>query len=458
MGPNRALKRVRGASSMNFWEPEEDNGVYLSIKLTSGKSLKNRGWPYIQQCVRAILGQNEKLAKANFQRDGSLLVKTKDEKQTSQLLKATAFGQENCIIEKDNRLNTSKGTVHAFDLMELSEEEIAKWFEGFGVVGVKRFTRTNNGRTENTPTLLLTFDRPVCPTRLDFDYTVYHVRKYIPNPLICYRCGKFGHGEARCPLQPEQAVCLNCGADKHAGTCQPKCISCSSNDHSCRSRECPVWQKEQEICTLKVEKDISYTQARKEYDQSHHTPRSSPVTRSYASVVRSSNEPMANELVTDLQNRVEKLERKMDRIIALLEQNTQSTLSVNNIPPQSQGSHEPEQNMTQMTQNPDLEAMEDETEMDRTNTSTIPTPKDGQSHSGSAHNFKAAKISSDLTTAGTTNKETHPTTKEQEHRQVTSSPTPSPQIGGRRARTDQSSERKMPSLTRGCYASQPHTP
>ena len=75
MGPGRALKRTRAEDQQSFWGDSEDDGVYLTITLTSGNQLKGRGWPYIQQCVRAILGEREKLAKASFQNDGSLLVK-----------------------------------------------------------------------------------------------------------------------------------------------------------------------------------------------------------------------------------------------------------------------------------------------------------------------------------------------------------------------------------------------
>ena len=87
-GP-RALKRTR-VDEMSFWGDADEGtqGVYLQLKLTSGKSVKERGWPWVQTCVRGILGGQEKVAKANFMADGSLLVKTKNEAQTDKLLKA----------------------------------------------------------------------------------------------------------------------------------------------------------------------------------------------------------------------------------------------------------------------------------------------------------------------------------------------------------------------------------
>ena len=74
MGPSRAYKRVREEEIMeNFWSDGEDNGTYLTVKLMSGKSLKEKGWPWIQQCIRGILGGNDKVAKASFLGDGRLL-------------------------------------------------------------------------------------------------------------------------------------------------------------------------------------------------------------------------------------------------------------------------------------------------------------------------------------------------------------------------------------------------
>ena len=313
MAPSRAVKRIRAEDQCSFWE-NDDDGVYLVIKLKSGKSLKSRGWPWVQHSVRGILGDRDKLSKASFQNDGSLLVKTKSVTQTEKLMKAQSFGAEVCTVEKEGRLNTSRGTIHAFDLVDLSEDEIVQWLADFGVVGAKRFTRLVNGQRKNTPTVLVTFDKPTCPNRLDFDYVSYHVRPYIPNPLICHKCGKFGHAEMR--RRAEEATCLTCSKTKHEGPCTPKCVNCGATGHTCRSRECPIWGKEREICKLKVEKDISYAHARREYELAHQT----PVIRPYASVVRSQTAPQGQDTgaATGLQDRVEKLEEKVDKMISLL--------------------------------------------------------------------------------------------------------------------------------------------
>ena len=191
MRPNRAFKGVREDDmTESFWTNSSDTGSFLTVKLCSGNALKEKGWPWVQQCIRGILGGKEKVTKANFQSDGKLLVKTKDAAQTEKLLKARCFGDEECTVEKDKKLNESRGTIFAYDLLDLSEEENVGWLAEFGVVEARRFTRKGReGLPERTPTVLLTFDKPSCPDRIELDYVVYKVRRYIPNPLMCHQLG-----------------------------------------------------------------------------------------------------------------------------------------------------------------------------------------------------------------------------------------------------------------------------
>ena len=54
--------------------------------------------------------------------DGRLLVRTKTSTQTEKLLKARMFGDMECVVEREQRLNQSRGTIHAVDLIDLSEQ------------------------------------------------------------------------------------------------------------------------------------------------------------------------------------------------------------------------------------------------------------------------------------------------------------------------------------------------
>ena len=321
MKPGRANRRVVGevGQTESFWREEENLGSYLSVKLKSGQPMKSKGWPWIQMCIRGVLGE-DKVAKANFLNDGKLLLKTKDTRQTERLLKAGKFGDEECLIEREERLNQSRGTIHATDLMDVSEDEIVQGLEEFGVVAARRFTRRVGTRTEKTPVILLTFNRPTCPKRLHLDYVSYEVRCHIPNPLMCLNCGRYGHMRAQCR---SETACLTCGDKKHDGTCAQRCMHCNENTHSCLSKQCPLWIKEKTICEIKVTKEVSYAHARHLYERESQP----PTLRPYASVVRGSASgahspppPQAQPIQDQsLQIKVNDLEQKLDRMISLLE-------------------------------------------------------------------------------------------------------------------------------------------
>lgn len=311
VGQKRPGKRLREDEVESFFDGNAGrDGSYLRASLKGEKSFNGKGWPWIQAGIRNVIGQ-EKVEKANVLRDGCLLLKTKNKTQTEKLLKITTLMGDECEVKRDEKLNVSRGTIHAYDLFDLSEEDVVHWLSEFGVTHAKRFTRKVEGTVQKTPTILLTFAMPTCPNKIELDYMTYHVKRYIPNPLICYRCGKFGHPEVRCTNEPK---CLTCGENKHNGECEEKCQNCSQLGHSCLSWKCAVWQREKDICTLKVEQEIPYGQARKLYENSQKP----PTLKGYAEAVRLPSVSLQNDM--EMKGKVEKLERKIDEMTNLLAQ------------------------------------------------------------------------------------------------------------------------------------------
>ena len=83
---------------------------------------------------------------------------------------------------------------------------------------------------------------------------------FVPNPMRCFNCNKFGHTSQRCKVA---AKCTGCGKDKHEGQCEgPKPCSNCNGPHASSAKDCPVWQKEKEIQRVRVEKRISFPEAR----------------------------------------------------------------------------------------------------------------------------------------------------------------------------------------------------
>ena len=142
----------------------------------------------------------------------------------------------------------------------MSEVEIRDELKDQGVVGVNRVTLKKEGKVIPTNTLFLTFGSPELPKEITVGYLKVKVDLFVPNPMRCFNCNKFGHTSQRYKVA---AKCPDCGKDKHEGRCEgPRLCSNCNGPHASSAKDCPVWQKEKESQRVRVEKRISFPEAR----------------------------------------------------------------------------------------------------------------------------------------------------------------------------------------------------
>ena len=147
-----------------------------------------------------------------------------------------------------------------------------------------------------TNTLFLTFGSPARPKEITVDYLNVKVALFVPNPMRCFNCNKFGHTSQRCKVA---AKCPDCGKDKHEGRCEgPKLCSNCNGPHASSAKDCPVWQKEKEIQRVRVEKHISFLEARQLVEAKMPTVISGGKT--YAASASTRREPKSVECQTYL--------------------------------------------------------------------------------------------------------------------------------------------------------------
>ncbi|GFO13711.1 RNA-directed DNA polymerase from mobile element jockey [Plakobranchus ocellatus] len=109
-------------------------------------------------------------------------------------------------------------------------------------------------------------------------------RPYIPLPMHCYKCQRYGHGKDRC--KKPSAVCVRCGKGGHVErdcSADPHCVNCKG-DHTASSKPCPKFLEEQAILRYKAENGGTFQQARKAVVVELHKTIS---TRTFASAVKS---------------------------------------------------------------------------------------------------------------------------------------------------------------------------
>ena len=194
-------------------------------------------------------------------RNQTFLVECETKKQCDLLLKSHRLVDRPMKVSVHNTLNSSRGVIRCRDLAGMSENDIRDELKDQGVTHVRRVNRKVDGQIKATNTLFLTFCQSTLPKDIRIGYLKVNVEPFIPNPLRCFKCQKFGHGAQRC--NSKETVCPIC-ASVHEGKCTkpPKCVNCEG-DHASSSKDCNVWKREKEIQTVKTEKKLSYPDARK---------------------------------------------------------------------------------------------------------------------------------------------------------------------------------------------------
>ena len=195
-----------------------------------------------------------------------LLVEVDSKRKSEALQRIKTIGETHVEVFPHRSLNSSKGVIHDEALSQLSEEELVKHLSSQGVTSVKRFHFMRDNKKVYTRTVILTFGLPSPPEKIWAGFYFLKVKMYIPFPLRCYGCQRFGHGQARCE---KPAVCVRCGAEDHIETqCNtattPSCVNCAGQ-HAASSKQCPRWIEECGIQKLKAEEKLSFSEARRKY-------------------------------------------------------------------------------------------------------------------------------------------------------------------------------------------------
>ncbi|KAG1678704.1 hypothetical protein GQR58_013245 [Nymphon striatum] len=214
----------------------------------------------IYKTIISITGVEPKSVKRLI--SGDILVETALKNHTDKLLKTKVFFEIPVTISPHHSLNYSKGVIRSRELKDCSEAELLQELKSQGITSVKKILITKNGKRITTGTIILTFNIPEPPKSIKAAYLNIGVDKYIPNPLRCYNCQKFGHHQTSCK---HEAVCGRCGEANHSDDgCEktPCCVNCKGK-HPSYSRECPNFTLEKKIVTYKYNYNTSFPEARK---------------------------------------------------------------------------------------------------------------------------------------------------------------------------------------------------
>ncbi|GBN22689.1 hypothetical protein AVEN_68028-1 [Araneus ventricosus] len=244
----------------------------------------------VEKAITETIGEVKSTKKL---RSGDLLVEVHSRKQSQQIVKVKNFSNIPISVSPHASLNSSKGVITCGELLNVATEEILKELQSQGVSHVRRISIRRDGQLLNTKHLILTFDSAKLPEHIKVEYMRLSVRAYIPNPLRCFQCQRFGHSKTSCRGTLTCARCAEVGHDSSRCTAAEKCVNCK-DAHTSFSRNCSAWKLEKEIITTKIKKQISYPEARKLVKSMTPTP-----GNSFVSVAKKSSSAPSADRNTD---------------------------------------------------------------------------------------------------------------------------------------------------------------
>ena len=211
---------------------------------------------------------------------GDVLLQVSKQIHSEAFLACTNFADFPVTVTPHKSLNSCKGVIRSRDLANCPLDQIIHFVDN--VIDAKRIITKRDGKEIPTNTIILTFDIPKTPTSIKAGYLNIPVSPYIPNPLRCFNCQRFGHASNRCKRTVMCARCAEEGHNDQNCTQAYKCVNCGES-HPAYKKDCRAYKCEYQIQYIKTTKNVSFVEARNEYVKQSS---GAPSGGSYASAVR----------------------------------------------------------------------------------------------------------------------------------------------------------------------------
>jgi len=262
--PNTSDSHALHSSNPSFTA----NPTFFILEALDGSSLARLSPFAIEKAIQGSLGTVNQVKKL---RNGKLLVEISRPSQATNIRKITNLASIPVSISEHRSLNSCKGTIRSFELAAISPAELQEELRPQGIIDIKYLYTVRDGTKKSNGTMILTFNNSTLPKHIKAGYYNINVRQYIPNPMRCFKCQRYGHHQSTCN---REEICSSCGLPAHTGSqCQrsPHCVNCGEG-HTSNFNRCPHWLKEKEICKIKLENNISYPEARRRVENRNPNP------------------------------------------------------------------------------------------------------------------------------------------------------------------------------------------
>ena len=126
--------------------------------------------------------------------NGRILIFANSEEQQNNILKKATLINLKITSHIPGTTTKARGVISGIPT-SVSIEEIKERLKQYELMEAKRL-KNGKEKTESM-SVLLCFKKEL-PIRVQMGYISYLVREYIPPPLRCYKCQRFGHVATQC--------------------------------------------------------------------------------------------------------------------------------------------------------------------------------------------------------------------------------------------------------------------
>ena len=198
-------------------------------------TVKGEKYNYYKFC-RYIQKKVGGIESGDISRFGKNKVLIQAKSKTQSYMLALMNGREDEMVQEIKpHLNFSygRGVIFDRDLYDLDEHEILEMSPP-SVWKVKKIPRANM--------IILTFEDSSVPDHVYYENERVKVKPFLPKPLQCYNCYKFGHPSSVCR---NIKICRNCSSPEH-GPCSEimQCANCKLN-HDPTDKKCEEYKFEE---------------------------------------------------------------------------------------------------------------------------------------------------------------------------------------------------------------------
>ena len=149
--------------------------------------------------------------------DGRLLIKCKDVGQRDKAMRLTTISKKEVYeVKRFGAVRKVRGVISGIPLGE-KLEELKKNIKGGKIEDIKRLQMVREGQKVDSTSILLEFQEETLPAKVMIGYMCFTVREYVPPPMRCYKCQRYGHIAKFCK---GKQMCGKCGGDHEYDKCE----------------------------------------------------------------------------------------------------------------------------------------------------------------------------------------------------------------------------------------------